>query len=197
DKAWLLPRNPRAIQPTTMDRRRFSRLYLPGNSPSLMINAFLHQPDGLILDLEDSVAPEKKPEARVLVRNALHALDFGNAERMVRINQLPAGLEDLNWLIPQGVNLVLLPKCESADQVLTVTDRIEEIKRREAIVGDIWIMPIIESAKGIVKAYELTKLLPDHKTLWLWQLVWKIILLIWVSGEQGRVQNPYMPAQHW
>lgn len=155
EKAYLLPRNPNVIQPTAIDRRRFSRLYLPGNSPSLMINAFLHRPDGLILDLEDSVAPGKKPEARVLVRNALRALDFGNAERMVRINQLPAGLEDLDWLIPQGVNLVLLPKCESAGQVLSITGRIEDIKQRKAIEGEVWIMPIIESAKGVVKAYEI------------------------------------------
>jgi citrate lyase subunit beta/citryl-CoA lyase len=120
-----------------------------------MINAYLHRPDGLILDLEDSVAPEKKPEARVLVRNALRALDFGNSERMVRINQLPAGLGDLDWLIPQGVNLVLLPKCESADQIISIIGRIDEIKQREGIDGPVWIMPIIESAKGVVKAYEI------------------------------------------
>ena len=102
-KTWLLPTHQNHIKATSMDSRRFSRLYLPGNSPALMINAFLHRPDGLILDLEDSVAPDKKAEARVLVRNALRALDFGKAERMVRINQLPAGLEDLDWVIPHGV----------------------------------------------------------------------------------------------
>ncbi len=155
DKSWLLPCHPNIVQPTTQDRRRFSRLYLPGNSPSLMINAFLHKPDGLILDLEDSVAPDKKHEARVLVRNAIRALDFGTSERMVRINQLPAGLEDLEWLIPHGVNLILLPKCESADQVHSLKRRIDEIKKSCSIPYEIWIMPIIESAKGVVKAYEI------------------------------------------
>ena len=52
---------------TIRDRFRFSRLYLPGNTPGLMINAGLHSADGIILDLEDSVAPEKKDEARFLV----------------------------------------------------------------------------------------------------------------------------------
>lgn len=155
EKEWLLPAYKGDIQSTSSDRRRFSRLYLPGNSPSLMINAFLHRPDGLILDLEDSVSPEKKPEARVLVRNALRALDFGISERMVRINQLPAGLDDLEWLIPHGVNLVLLPKCESADQVLSVDEKIREIRRRESLGIEVWLMPIIESAKGVVKAYEI------------------------------------------
>jgi citrate lyase subunit beta / citryl-CoA lyase len=45
---------------TARDRFRFSRLYLPGNTPSMMINAGIHQPNGVILDLEDSVAPPKK-----------------------------------------------------------------------------------------------------------------------------------------
>ncbi len=52
-----------------------------------MINAGLHTADGFILDLEDSVAPEKKDEARILVRNALRQLDFCGAEKMVRINR--------------------------------------------------------------------------------------------------------------
>ncbi len=72
---------------TTADRTRFSRLYLPGNNPGLMINAGLHSAHGMILDLEDSVAPDKKDEARILVRNALRQIDFRGAERMVRINQ--------------------------------------------------------------------------------------------------------------
>lgn len=160
DKEWLLPVHANTMQPTPIDRKRFSRLYLPGNSPSLMINAYLHRPDGLILDLEDSVAPEKKPEARILVRNALRALDFGLAERMVRINQLPDGLEDLDWLIPQGVNLVLLPKCESADQVKNVTRHIEDIKKDKSLPGMVWIMPIIESARGVVKAFEIASASP-------------------------------------
>ncbi len=153
--SWLMPVHTNMIKPTQADKRRFSRLYLPGNSPSLMINAFLHKPDGLILDLEDSVAPEKKPEARVLVRNALRSLDFGTTERMVRINQLPAGLEDLDWLIPHGVNLVLLPKCELASQVLAVVERIDQIQSRENLNGNVWIMPIIESAGGIANAVEI------------------------------------------
>ena len=63
-----------------------------------MINAGIYGSHGIILDLEDSVAPEQKFEARFLVRNALRSVDFYGAERMVRINQLPAGLEDLKFV---------------------------------------------------------------------------------------------------
>ena len=85
-----------------------------------MINAGIYGCHGIILDLEDSVAPGRKYEARFLVRNALRQVDFYGAERMVRINQLPAGLEDLKFVIPHPVNLILLPKCESAKQVKEV-----------------------------------------------------------------------------
>ncbi|MCD4746451.1 MAG: citrate lyase subunit beta [Bacteroidales bacterium] len=140
---------------TTKDKNRFSRLYLPGNSPSLMINAGIHKPDGIILDLEDSVAPDKKPEARFLIRNALRQLNFYGAERMVRINQIPDGLKDLDYVIPHNINLLLIPKCESSDQILSVNERIKAIKKEKGIEGNIWLMPIIESALGVIKAYEI------------------------------------------
>ena len=110
---------------TTRDRFRFSRLYLPGNTPGLMINAGLHSADGIILDLEDSVAPEKKDEARILVRNALRQINFYGAERMVRINQGERGSEDLHSVIPHNVNLILIPKCESAEYIKKVEEEIE------------------------------------------------------------------------
>ena len=95
-----------------------------------MINAGLHSADGIILDLEDSVAPEKKDEARILVRNALRQINFCGAERMVRINQGERGLEDLHFVIPHNVNLILIPKCESADYIKQVEEEIAAIKRK-------------------------------------------------------------------
>ena len=95
DKEYLFPFLAQNIYQTEPEKNMISRLYLPGNSPSLMINAGIHHPDGIILDLEDAVAPDKKFEASFLVRNALRNLDFYGTERMVRINQVPRGLEDL------------------------------------------------------------------------------------------------------
>jgi len=152
---------------TTKDRNRFSRLYLPGNSPSLMINAGIHKPDGIILDLEDAVAPEKKDEARFLVRNALCGIDFYGAERMVRINQGERGIEDLEYLIPYNVNLILLPKCETPDQIHAVNNRIKEIFERNSslVIGhwsfEVWLMPIIESALGVINAFAIASSAPN------------------------------------
>jgi citrate lyase subunit beta/citryl-CoA lyase len=148
----LFPQN----QYTTLrDRNRFSRLYLPGNTPSLMINAGIHRPDGIILDLEDAVAPDKKDEARYLVRNALRGIDFYGAERMVRINQGQRGLDDLEWVIPHHVNLILVPKCEKPEQVTDINKRIAAIQKKSKQNYPVWIMPIIESALGVINAYTI------------------------------------------
>lgn len=159
EKEYMLPFLDNNKNQTARDKNRISRLYLPGNSPSLMINVGIHHPDGIILDLEDAVALDKKYEASFLVRNALRNVDFYGAERMVRINQIPRGLDDLPFVVNHGVNLILVPKCESAEQLKLVNQRIAEItddKKR-----NIWLMPIIESAEGVLKALEIATAAPN------------------------------------
>ncbi len=161
DKEFLLPFLSQNNYQTVKDRNRFSRLYLPGNSPSLMLNAGVHKPNGIILDLEDAVALDKKFEASFLVRNALRNLDFYGAERMVRINQVPRGLDDLDFIVPHNVNLILVPKCESADQIHQVNNKIESIKKEYNVTGNIWLMPIVESALGVIKSFEIATAAPN------------------------------------
>jgi citrate lyase subunit beta/citryl-CoA lyase len=153
--SWIPPMIEQNLYETGKERFRFSRLYLPGNTPSMMLNAGLHHPDGVILDLEDSVAPERKAEARLLVRNALCQVDFYGAERMVRINQLPIGLEDLDEVIPFGPHLVLIPKCEHGEQVVRVADRISSILDAHKQERQVYLMPIIESCLGVENAFEI------------------------------------------
>ncbi len=141
--------------PSPRDRLRRSRLYLPGSQPKFMINAGIHRPDGVILDLEDSVHPSEKDTARLLVRNALRCVDFIGAERMVRINQLPLGLEDLQAVVPEAPDLILLPKTERPDQVLVVAERIRQISAQAGDGHPIWLMPILESALGIENAFAI------------------------------------------
>ena len=141
--------------PSAKDRLRRSRLYLPGSEPKYYINAALHEPDAVILDLEDSVHRAEKDAARILVRNTLRAVDFGCCERMVRINQLPLGLEDLADIISESPDMVLMPKVEHPDHVVEVDRMIGELKARHGIIRPIWIMPILESALGIENAFPI------------------------------------------
>ncbi len=138
--------------PSPKDRLRRSRLYLPGTEPKYSINAALHGPDAIILDLEDSVHHAEKDAARILVRNTLRAVNFGACERMVRINQLPLGLEDLAEIIPESPDLILIPKVEHPGQVAQVDHMISELKVRHQINRPIWLMPILESSQGIESA---------------------------------------------
>jgi citrate lyase subunit beta / citryl-CoA lyase len=137
------------------DRLRRSRLYLPGTEPKYFINAGLHGPDAIILDLEDAVHHGEKDAARILVRNTLRAVDFGGCERMVRINQWPMGRDDLAEIVPEAPDLVLIPKVEDADQVQEADVMIGELKVRHSIERPIWLMPILESALGIEHAFEI------------------------------------------
>ena len=64
-----------------------------------------------------------------MVRNALRSVDFYGAERMVRINQLPRGIDDLKYVVPHNVHVILIPKCESADQIKAVDEEVNRIKK--------------------------------------------------------------------
>ncbi len=151
----VLPERVALPTPSAKDRLRRTRLYLPGSEPKYFVNAALYKPDAIILDLEDAVHFAEKDSARILVRNALRAVDFGAAERMVRINQLPLGFEDLEEVVPQAPDLLLLPKTENPEQVMEADRRIGEITAREGIERPIWLMPILESAIGIENAFAI------------------------------------------
>jgi citrate lyase subunit beta/citryl-CoA lyase len=136
-------------------RPRRSRLYIPGDQAKLIINAGLFKPDGIILDLEDAVAPGEKKSTQYLVRNALREVNFIGAERMVRINQLPMGLEDLDFIVPHGVHTILIPKCEKAETVLEVEAKIQELRIKHKTKNPVFLLPIIESALGVINAYPI------------------------------------------
>ncbi len=147
--------------PSRRERFRRSRLYLPGNEPKFFLNAALHEPDGVILDLEDSVAPSEKDAARLLVRNALRAVDFGKSERMVRINQGELGLLDLEAVAPQNVHVILIPKVETAEHVRAVDARAKKLAADAGLKQAPFLMPIIESALGCFEAATIASASPN------------------------------------
>ncbi|MCD6201169.1 MAG: HpcH/HpaI aldolase/citrate lyase family protein [Bacteroidales bacterium] len=161
DKSFLPDFISQNDYPSQRDAFRFSRLYLPGNTPALMLNAGIHKPNGVILDLEDSVAPDKKEEARLLVRNALRQVDFYGAERMVRINPLPAGLEDLKAVIPHNVHVVLVPKAEHPEDLVMIDKTIRNILQDNGNDREVYLMPLIETALGVENAYMLATSTPS------------------------------------
>jgi citrate lyase subunit beta / citryl-CoA lyase len=154
-KEYLPPRAARRKLSRAKGRLRRTRLYLPGNEPRFFSNAGLHGPDGVVLDLEDSVAPGEKDAARLVVRNALRSAEFYGAERMVRINQGRTGMEDLRSVVPQAPDVVVIPKCEDPDAVREIGSELGTLEKRYGIVPGIMLLPIIESALGVVSAYAI------------------------------------------
>jgi citrate lyase subunit beta/citryl-CoA lyase len=163
----VFPVLPKKGDPSVSDgsRPRRSRLYAPGNMPRFIEKAAGSGADGVILDLEDSVAPDRKLEARILTAYALREIDFGLSEIMVRINQGENALDDLAWTVPQPVQHILLPKVENADQVAEIRDQVEtlmELCGREPFP---WLMPIIESPEGIFNARDIAQAVPEMAAL--------------------------------
>ena len=140
-----------------MNRLRRTMMFIPGNNPGMMQDAFIYAPDAIMLDLEDSVTMAEKDAARLLVYNALKTIDYGNIEMVVRINPLntPYGKKDIEAVVKAGVHVVRMPKTETADEVREVEREIERVEQEIGCLGRTQIMAAIESALGIVNAYEI------------------------------------------
>ncbi|MCF7885092.1 MAG: citrate lyase ACP [Candidatus Marinimicrobia bacterium] len=155
-KDYLLPFNPDNNYPIEKDKNRRTRLYIPGNIPKYMINAGIHKPDTIILDLEDSVPMDKKFEARILVRNTLRTNDFLGVERTVRINQLPAGLDDLEAVIPHNVHTILIPKCQKPEDIKKIEKKISSVEGKFKS-EPVYLLPIIEDSLGLMNAFKIAQ----------------------------------------
>ena len=132
-------------------------MFVPGNNPGMMQDAFIYGPDSIMLDLEDSVTMAEKDAARLLVYNALKSVDYGDTEMVVRINPLntPYGKRDVEAVVKAGVDVIRMPKTETAEEVVEVEREIERVERELGCLGRTKIMAAIESALGIVNAYAI------------------------------------------
>ena len=132
-------------------------MFVPGNNPGMMADAHIYGPDSIMLDLEDSVTMAEKDAARLLVYNALKTIDYGDTEMVVRINPLntPYGKKDVEAVVKAGVDVIRMPKTETADEVREVEAEILKWETELGCVGRTKIMAAIESALGIVNAYPI------------------------------------------
>ena len=135
-----------------------SMLFVPGNSPAMLLNADIHGADAIILDLEDAVAPDQKDAARILVRNAIRFLGYAGCKIIVRINPLETSYctEDIRAMVPLKPDMLMPTKVADAQTVKTISRMIEQAEKAGDIErGAIALCPLIETARGIEKAYEI------------------------------------------
>ncbi|WP_461205098.1 citrate (pro-3S)-lyase subunit beta [Clostridium sp. DL1XJH146] len=141
-----------------MLKLRRTMLYAPGNNPGMLRDANIYGADSLMFDLEDSVSVNEKDSARFMVFNAVKNIDYGNTEIVVRINSLDTGLgqEDIKAMVAAGVDVIRLPKTETAKDIKDVEKLIEEAEIANGIeVGKTKMMAAVESPLGVMNAYPI------------------------------------------
>ncbi len=134
-------------------RPRRTVLYMPGSNPRALEKAKGLPADGLILDLEDAVAPDAKAEARKLVVEAVKGGGYGQRELIVRTNGLETewGTNDVKAAATSGAHAILLPKVESKKQVKTCEDIMKDAGAPKEMA--IWCM--METPQGILNARKI------------------------------------------
>lgn len=142
----------------TVTRPRRSVLYMPGSNARALEKARTLAADGLILDLEDAVAPDAKDVARAQVVEAVKAGGYGGRELLVRVNGLntPWFHADVAAAATSGAHAILIPKVESADAVRQV----EAIMTAAGAPADMAIWCMMETPRGILKAEEIAASTP-------------------------------------
>lgn len=139
---------------------RRSMLFTPVNVRRFVSGAWRHSADVVVLDLEDSVAPEEKSAARAAVREAIALVQVGGAEAALRVNH-DAVEADCDAGVWPGLCAIVLPKAESPEQVWrldAVLARLEAARGMAA--GTVEIMPMIESAVGVENAHAIASASP-------------------------------------
>ncbi len=137
---------------------RRSMLFMPGNTPNMLINASYLGADSLIFDLEDAVSPAEKDAARILIRNTIRYMDFENQEIIVRINSIdtPFWQDDIDTILPEKPNLLLLPKANRPEDVILVDEYMTSLEKKLGLeVGSIGLMPLIETALGLENSFAI------------------------------------------
>ncbi len=129
-----------------------SLLYVPGDSEKMIEKARGTAADGIIIDLEDSIAPEQKAAARLVVARTLREIDFGNKRVFVRINGLSSvhAIEDARAVATCGNAGILIPKIESPDEVTTIAPILASASQ-----GGHLLLCLIETPHAVLACHEI------------------------------------------
>jgi citrate lyase subunit beta/citryl-CoA lyase len=145
-----------------MTRPRRSVLFMPGSNARALEKARNLPADGLVLDLEDSVAPDAKSRARDQIAQTVAAKPFGKREVLIRINALDTSWwrDDVAMAAAVAPDGILVPKISSVDDLASVGARLAETGAPSSL--SVWAM--IETARAVLHAEELAAAARDPKT---------------------------------
>lgn len=142
-----------------MERLRRTMMFVPASNAGMLRDAYIYGADSVMFDLEDSVSLKEKDTSRFLVYQAVKTIDYGDTETVVRINALDAGgRDDVHAMVRAGIDVIRLPKTETAQDVLDTEAVIEEAEKqcgRE--VGSTKMMAAIEGPIGVLNALSIAQ----------------------------------------
>jgi citrate lyase subunit beta/citryl-CoA lyase len=144
-------------------RPRRSVLYMPGANKRALEKAKTLPADSLILDLEDSVAPEAKAQARDSVCAAVKAGGYGHRELVIRVNAIetPWGMDDLRAAVAAAPDAILVPKVSQPGDIVTAAKVLGSVHAP----GKTRLWAMMETPKSMLNAREIAALgaEPEHR----------------------------------
>ncbi|HEY4074574.1 MAG TPA: CoA ester lyase [Herbaspirillum sp.] len=151
-------------------RRRRVQLAVPAISEKMMAKAAASNADHIFLDLEDSVAPKEKVNARAKAIHALKTLDWGDKTRCVRINDLGTewAYEDIIQVVEQAhdkLDTIMLPKARQASDLLFVDTLLNQIEKKLKLTKRIGLEVLIEEVDGMRNINEIAFATPRLEAL--------------------------------
>lgn len=129
-----------------------SMLIIPSNVPRFVEKAYLRGADAIVLDLEDSVPPDEKANARTGLKEAIGLVGRGGADVLVRVNNAPLLIvDDLMATVHPGLHAIFLPKGESPEDIMKLDAQISQLELDRGLEpGSIKVSVHIESPKGLL-----------------------------------------------
>ncbi len=136
-----------------------SLLFIPANSWKMLNKAALEMEDGVLIDLEDACPVAERETGRIFARDIAPVLKAKGVDVLVRVNSLPTGVtaDDIKVVATEGIDGIMLPKSESKEDIIKVAKMLDKEEKAKGIKKKIAILPLVESPKGVINAYEIGK----------------------------------------
>lgn len=193
------------IQPAAPARPNRCQLFGPGSRTALFEKMAVSAADVINLDLEDSVAPDDKPQARANIIQAINDIDWGKKTLSVRINGLdtPYWYRDVVEVLEQAgdrIDQIMIPKVGCAADVYAVDALVTAVERAKGRTRPISLEVIIETAAGIAHVEEIAASSPRLQAMSLGAADFAASMGMQTTGIGGTQENYYMHhegAKHW
>ncbi|MEM9584508.1 MAG: L-malyl-CoA/beta-methylmalyl-CoA lyase [Pseudomonadota bacterium] len=193
------------LQPTPPARPNRCQLFGPGSRTALFEKMAASDADVINLDLEDSVAPSDKDQARRNIIEAIRDVDWGNKHLSVRINGLdtPYWYRDIVDILEQAgdrIDQFMIPKVGCASDIYAVDALATAVEAAKARRKPVAFEVIIESAAGIAHVEEIAAASPRLQAMSLGAADFAASMGMQTTGIGGTQENYYMAREgekHW